>query len=217
MTFDARRTGWTVEKCVEECIERFDDDPYRQVYYTTYSDVFHTDPDCPYLEGSESLHYAGHKYNFNAPNCTGASRVPSDLQKCSWCASRYDLKFDNQHVPAILGGEKWRTARIGTRVSKFSTDGTVVLRDETAHKVGTAPIEAVRETTARAFVRDDPPGHTSYASVAEFVAVMNRYYPDEGVTADTTVVDVAWGDVTPATEQRSVVDVAPLARRRVRA
>lgn len=210
MTLDSRRTGWTVEKCVTECVDRYGDDPYRQAYYTTYSDIYHTDPDCRYLDGSESLHYGGSKYDFNVPNCTGDSRTPWDLEECSWCAGRYHLKYADQHVPRILNGEKHRTVRLSGYAWDLPEGDTLVLRDEDGLKVGTAPIEAVRETTVEAFVRDGPAGHVAYSSVAEFVAQMNEYYPNETVTAETTVVDVAWGDLTPATDQRSVVGVSPL-------
>ena len=88
--FDARRTGWTVEDCVE-AVEDMGDDPEAQYYYTTYSDVFHTSPRCPHISDSESLHVASVRSDLNGPWMAGANRVagPSDkwcdLRECSWC------------------------------------------------------------------------------------------------------------------------------------
>jgi len=89
-TFDARRTGWTVEDCVEQ-VRDMGDDPEAQYYYTTYSDVFHTSPQCPHISDSESLHITGRRLNLNGPLMAGVNRVagPSDeycdLRECSWC------------------------------------------------------------------------------------------------------------------------------------
>jgi len=90
-SFDPRRTGWTIEDCVEE-VESLGDDPEAQYYYTTYSDVFHTSPRCPHIQDSESLHVSGTRSQLNGPLVAGANRVagPSDehcdLRECGWCA-----------------------------------------------------------------------------------------------------------------------------------
>lgn len=89
-TFDARRTGWTIEDCVDE-VRDMGDDPEAQYYYTTYSDVFHTSPQCPHISDSESLHVAGMRSSLNGPLKAGANRVVGssdeycDLQECNWC------------------------------------------------------------------------------------------------------------------------------------
>lgn len=83
-------TGWSVEDCVE-VVEDFGDDPERQYYYTTYSDVFHTTPRCPHIQDSENLHVTGLRSHLNGPYVAGANRVagPSDdhcdLRECGWC------------------------------------------------------------------------------------------------------------------------------------
>lgn len=88
--FDLRRTGWTVEDCVE-LVEDLGDDPEAQYYYTTYSDVFHTTPECPHIQDSEHLHVSGLRSDLNGPLVAGANRVVGptdeycDLEECSWC------------------------------------------------------------------------------------------------------------------------------------
>lgn len=89
-SYDGRKTGWTIDDCVEE-VESLNDDPEAQYYYTTYSDVFHTTPRCPHIQNSESLHVTGLRSRLNGPLVAGANRVagPSDghcdLEECSWC------------------------------------------------------------------------------------------------------------------------------------
>jgi len=88
--WDLTKTGWGIDDLVEE-VEKLDDDPQEQYYYATYSDVFHTSPDCPHIQESENLHVAGLRSNLNGPYMAGANRVagPSDdhcdLRECSWC------------------------------------------------------------------------------------------------------------------------------------
>lgn len=84
--FDARRTGWTVEDIVEECHEH-GYDPYNQHYYTTYSDVYHTNPECPHIADSERLHYATDVTSLDGyPWATGCFRDAREFDECSWCA-----------------------------------------------------------------------------------------------------------------------------------
>lgn len=90
--FDPRKTGWSVEDCIE-VVEELGDDPERQYYYTTYSDVYHTSPACPHIQDSENLHVTGMLSSLNGPYRAGAHRIVSpmddgeDLDECSWCAT----------------------------------------------------------------------------------------------------------------------------------
>jgi len=197
-TFDARRTGWTIEDCLSELEEFERDDPYRQVYYATYSDKYHTDPDCPYIQDSESLHYAASVHDFAAPWCLG-HRTPMDLEECSWCASRSDWKFDG-HRDRILDGEKTATIRLGGRAAKVSAGDTLVLRDADGDVFGTAPVKAVEQTTVAAVVRDGVAGHRDYQSIEAFRREFREYYPREQITGSTEVTVIEWGGVTPRTE-----------------
>lgn len=44
MAFNAQKTGWSIENYLDELAE-YNDDSYRQFYYATYSNDYHTDPD----------------------------------------------------------------------------------------------------------------------------------------------------------------------------
>jgi hypothetical protein len=85
------KTGLTVEDCVED-VEEFGDDPERQYYYVSYSDVYHTSPRCPHIQQSDNLDVAGRLSGLNGPYRGGANRVISavddgeDIDQCSWCA-----------------------------------------------------------------------------------------------------------------------------------
>jgi len=82
---DPRKTGWDVEDLKEECRD-MGEDPYKQVYYATYSDIYHDDPDCPHIQDSENLHVASNVHRLDGPYKAGANRVaPDDLELCSWC------------------------------------------------------------------------------------------------------------------------------------
>ena len=89
-TFDPRRTGLTIDDCVEDVV-KLGDDPEAQYYYTTYSDVFQTSPRCPHIQDSEALHVAGTRTSLNGPLQAGAHRVVGssdeycDLSECNWC------------------------------------------------------------------------------------------------------------------------------------
>ena len=84
------KTGWTVEDCVED-VEDLGDDPERQYYYVRYSDVYHSTPRCPYIQGSNNLDVFGMLSDLNGPYRGGANRVISavddgeDIDLCSWC------------------------------------------------------------------------------------------------------------------------------------
>ena len=112
--FDARRTGWTIEDCVED-VREMGDDPEGQFYYTTYSDVFHTTPRCPHISDSESLHVAGIRSLLNGPLRAGANRVvgPSDeycdLRECSWCGENggwHPMEHPERDRSATPGAER---------------------------------------------------------------------------------------------------------------
>lgn len=80
--FDARRTGWSIDDHLED----IENDGYSEVsefiFYITYSGVYHTNPDCPYLKGSKSIHRASSHIHLPEIWCTG----PQDqLDECSWC------------------------------------------------------------------------------------------------------------------------------------
>lgn len=81
---DARRTGWSIDDILNE-LEKWGDDPENQYYYTTYSDVIHTSPECPHIQDSERLHYAGMPSSLNGPYSAGAHRFTSEMDECSWC------------------------------------------------------------------------------------------------------------------------------------
>lgn len=86
-SFDPRRTGWGIEDIIEEC-ERHDWNPYNQVFYTTYSDIYHTNPDCPHIQNSERLHYASSIGSLDGiPLAMGGHRFANELDECSWCVS----------------------------------------------------------------------------------------------------------------------------------
>lgn len=84
-SFDPRVTGFTIEDLVEEAHED-GDDPYNLVYYTTYSDIYHTNPECPHIAESERLHYATFISNIDGwPLVMGGDRFADELDECSWC------------------------------------------------------------------------------------------------------------------------------------
>jgi len=195
--FDARKTGWTIGKCLNKLAE-YDDDPYRHVYYSTYSDHYHTDPDCPHIQDSESLHLGNSVHDFAAPWCLG-SRVPRDLDECSWCASRTDWKFDG-HRDEILDGEKSATVRPGGRAAKVSEDDTILLRTAAGDVFATAPVTAAETRTVCVIVRDGVDGHRDYADVAEFREEFTEYYPEREFDTVTELTVIHWGDVTHLTD-----------------
>lgn len=90
LSFDPYQTGWTIDDCVEK-VEELGDDPEAQYYYTTYSDVFHTSPECPHIQESANLHVTGRRSRLNGPLIAGANRVAGptdehcDLRECGWC------------------------------------------------------------------------------------------------------------------------------------
>lgn len=92
---DGSRTGWTIEDCVGE-IESWGDDPEKHFYYVSYSDIYHTSPDCPHIQNSERLHVAERLTQLNGPLIAGANRVVSpidggeDIDQCSWCEKHSD-------------------------------------------------------------------------------------------------------------------------------
>lgn len=82
-------TGYTVEDHVEE-LKSNGKDPYDHIYYTTYSWVYHTNPECPHLTGSDRVWVASSLYNlslFPEPYVTGPKDVIHDLDECAWCAN----------------------------------------------------------------------------------------------------------------------------------
>lgn len=93
MSFDARRTGRTAQDHVQEIERDFDSDPEDFVYYVTYSETYHTDPDCTYLEGSESVHCARTKHGLSEIYGTGG-RDARQLEECSLCASEKTEETD---------------------------------------------------------------------------------------------------------------------------
>lgn len=196
-TFDARKTGRTIEQSLAELAE-YDDDPYRHVYYSTYSDYYHTDPDCPHIKDSESLHLGRSIHDFAAPWCLG-HRTPRDLEECSWCASRTDWKFDG-HREAILDHDKWATLRPGGRAAKVSEGQTIVLRTADGAVFGTATVTGVEKLPVAAVVRDGLDGHRDYESIAAFRREFRAYYPEREFHPETEVTVIQWGDVTPRTE-----------------
>lgn len=92
--WDMLKTGWSAREIALEYLKDEDPDakdPEHIYYYTTYSDVFHTTPRCPHLEGSDNVHATHLRSNLNGPIKAGANRIvgPSDehcdLRECSWC------------------------------------------------------------------------------------------------------------------------------------
>ena len=197
-TFDARRTGWTVEKCLSELAE-YDDDPYRHVYYATYADNYHTDPDCPHIQDSENLHLGNSVHDFAAPWCLG-NRVPRDLDECSWCASRTDWKFTPEYREPILGRVKRATIRPGSRAAKVSEGDTIVFRSTSGETFGTAPVTAVEQRAVAEIVRDGITGHHPYESVEAFRTEFSEYYPDREFSGASEVSVLGWGRVTSRPE-----------------
>jgi len=83
-------TGHSIEQLVET-VKEHGDNPQAQYYYATYADVFHTSPDCPYIQNAKNLHVAGRKSQLNGPYISGANKVimagdnDSGVKECSWC------------------------------------------------------------------------------------------------------------------------------------
>lgn len=196
--FDARKTGWTIEDCLSRLAE-YDNDPYRYVYYTTYSDKYHTDPDCPHIQESESLHVGNSVLDLDKGPYSNGHQDPIHFEECSWCASRSDWKFDG-HRDAILNSEKTATIRLGPRAEKVAEGDTLVLRDADGDVFGTAPVETVEQTAVAAIVRGGVAGHRDYESVEAFCETFREYYPGEEIVSETGVTVIQWGDVTPRTE-----------------
>lgn len=202
-SFDARKTGWTIEDCVQD-VEKMGDDPYRQYYYVTYADTYHTDPDCPHIQHSESLHVTGRLSTLNGPLVAGENRIAShhddDLEECSWCAARTDWKFAPDHRPRILDAEKRATLRLGARAERVSPGDTFVFRTVDGDVFGTAPVEAVEQTTVSVVVRNGVDGHRDYQSIEAVRREFRKYYPRKQIIGGTELSNIEWGDVTPRTE-----------------
>ncbi len=197
-SFNARKTGWTIEDCLSRLAE-YDRDPYRHVYYTTYSDIYHTDPDCPHIQNSESLHIGKGVLDLDKGPYSNGYQDPIHLEECSWCATRSDWKFDG-HRHAILGGGKTKTIRLGTHGREVSVGDTLVLRDAKGNVFATATVTAVEETTVAAVVRDSLNGHRDYQSIEAFRQAFHEYYPQEQIHGNTKVTIIQWNDVTPRTK-----------------
>jgi hypothetical protein len=112
-SWEMTKTGHDIDYLVD-VVEDLGDDPECQYYYATYSDVFHTTPRCPHLEGSENLHVTGLRSNLNGPLKAGANRVAGptdehcDLRECSWCEEHsgyHNLEHPNRERRDSEDGE----------------------------------------------------------------------------------------------------------------
>jgi hypothetical protein len=80
-------TGKTAQDHAEN-VREDGGDPTEVVYYTTYSDRYHTHPECPHLEGSDRVWCAGSLYLLSTmpePYCTGPKDTLFEVECCSWC------------------------------------------------------------------------------------------------------------------------------------
>lgn len=72
-------------------IDEFD---WANYYYVQYSDVYHTQQDCPHIQDSDNLVGGRTLSDLNGPYRGGAERVfftegdTEDANKCSWCEKR---------------------------------------------------------------------------------------------------------------------------------
>lgn len=101
----------------------------------------------------------------------------------------YEMKFADEHLDAVLSGEKTLTARLDEEWRHvFDADGLRIQNEDGEHMADAVVKRARTLDASDAFhVVESHSGHRSYGSLDLFREALADYYPDTPILTDTEV------------------------------
>ena len=114
------------------------------------------------------------------------------------------LKFADEHVDAILAGEKTATIRLDLVGDALPEGEPFQLADESGDPFARAVVENRSWTTVAMAAKIEFDGHRRYEDSDELIEELEEYYPDHDIDWSTTVELVYW-DADSLAESEAVV------------